>query len=117
MDMDKSTPRPWFTGKPYDQEEPGNGYVGIGPFEAAAHYEDTIAECWNGEHDAAANAALIVRAVNRDAAFDALVEALRVAADALQRAASVWRPGSEGRAEFTGEAEAARAALALAEAK
>ena len=56
----------WYAGKlqSADYEEDGQEFVTIGPFEADSHYEDTICEVWGTEHDAEANAALIVSAVN-----------------------------------------------------
>lgn len=85
-----TTPAPWFAGPVQPEEDTGSpGGVSIGPFDLhekwgrrpdytpeafSSHYEDTIVEAWGGEHDPAANAALIVALVN---ALPEIIAALR----------------------------------------
>lgn len=74
---DEKTPTPWFAG-PLATDDDGFTYRTIGPFAvegvADEHYEDTIANVSGLNHDASANAAFIVKAVN---CHDELVAALR----------------------------------------
>lgn len=80
-----ATPGPWFAGGEVADDNGVTTCVSIGPYDVidkplAHHVEDTIAEAWNGEHDAESNAALIVALVNHAEAIDELIEAARVRA-------------------------------------
>lgn len=55
------TPGPWFVGKLLPEDDYGES-ITVGPMEKDCHYEDTIAEVWNDNHDATANANLIAAA-------------------------------------------------------
>ena len=54
------TPGPWFAGVLSGDE--GEEYVTVGPSEKDNHFEDSVCECWHGNHDAPANARLIAAA-------------------------------------------------------
>ncbi len=60
--MGEHTPGEWFAGK---LRLDGNGIsrsLTIGTYGADEHFEDTICEVWDGNHDAKANAHLIITA-------------------------------------------------------
>lgn len=64
----KATPSPWYVGDVFTGDC-GEEYCPIGPYDMSDKedkhpYEDTIAEFWNGEHDAETNAKFVVAAVN-----------------------------------------------------
>lgn len=104
--MDKSTPRPWCldTGREgwWTIADEANGWV-IGQ----------RSEWPSRAEMSAANGALIVKAVNRDGTFDALVEALRAMLDAPVPEPSIEREFLD-HARFQDACARARAALALA---
>jgi len=56
------TPGSWFVGKMRLDDNGISQSLTVGPFEAADHYEDTICEVWDGNHNAEANARLIAAA-------------------------------------------------------
>ena len=75
---DKSTPTPWKVFTTPD----GTKVVGIGELTGEG-VADAGFGIWRDGAEAMANAALIVKAVNRDHLFDELVEALEEAAEAI----------------------------------
>ena len=99
-----ATPRPWFAKGRYIGTENHMSFIG---------------ECrdvngnWTDGAPAAANAAFIVRAVN---SHDDLVEALKGSLVVMEMLSIPDEFGAEVRAALTARIEAARAALARAEA-
>ena len=76
-DMSKFTPGPWFVGELRTDDNGITQSLTVGPFAAAEHFEDTICEVWEGEHDAIANARLISAAPDLLAALDNLTGEVR----------------------------------------
>jgi len=64
-----STEGKWYAGKPQQEHPASTQYITIGTFSADDHYEDAICQVFDGNHDAKANAALIVAAVNEVRGF------------------------------------------------
>lgn len=75
---DKATPRPWVTQKENQGPHAGTVPITLPGYEVALETSKLIASVCGKEGEAEANASLIVRAVNRDHAFDSLVEALKM---------------------------------------
>lgn len=82
--MDRHTAGPWFSG-PICKDEWDNDMATVGPFptgegtdrpKGEVHHESTICEVWGGNHDCAANAALIAAAPNMLQALRAVQRAL-----------------------------------------
>ena len=68
------TPGPWFAGELRGPD--GEQTVSVGPSEKAEHFEDSICECWQGNHNATENARLIAAAPDMLAALKAIVSSL-----------------------------------------
>jgi hypothetical protein len=56
----RHTPGPWYAGVLSGPEDEKT--VSVGPYDKPIHYEDAVCECWQGEHNAIANARLIAAA-------------------------------------------------------
>lgn len=89
---DEATPGPWFAGPLRPESEYAGASISVGPFDLAetygrredyspeafdSHYEETILECWDDNHDAIANAAFIAAA--NPATIKAVIAELREA--------------------------------------
>jgi hypothetical protein len=80
-DADKSTPRPWTTES--EVTIPRNRKWCQATVQAGGNVIAVLSSSGDCAPRVAADAALIVRAVNRDAAFDALVAALKMCREEL----------------------------------